>query len=213
MPSNTTSRLPVGLHKVLLIDHTKNMAIKPMQHMDRKDTPAHSSITLSALSAQPKNPKWVLIPMIPDKYRNQTYDVRKQHLHSGFLEQSSTWIREQIPPLTMGIRAHVTPHFLACSHRTVVDIWFSQQTCVEIFPYPVTEPPSHLCKCHCGMQDELVKKRSHSQTYCPLLPKCSKSCISTSHKPVESRQKPDISDSSSKCVVIPARSRLTPSST
>lgn len=151
--------------------------------------------------------------MIPDKYRNQIYDVRKQHLHSGFLEQSSTWIREQIPPLTMGIRAHVTLHFLACSHRSVVDI--STQVCWEtqIFPYPVTEPPSRLCKCHCGMQDELVTKHSHSQTYCPLLPKCSKSCISTSHNPVEPRQKPDISDNSSKCVVIPAISRLTPSST
>lgn len=98
--------------------------------------------------------------MIPDKYRNQIYDVRKQHLHSGFSEQSSAWIREQIPPFTMGIRAHVTPHPLACSHRTVVDT--SAQVCWEtqIFPYPVTKLPSRLCKCHCGMQDELVEKQS-----------------------------------------------------
>jgi len=39
--------LPVGLHKVLLIDHTKNIANKALQYMGRKDTPSHSSISLS----------------------------------------------------------------------------------------------------------------------------------------------------------------------
>lgn len=51
------SKLPVDLHKVLLIDHTKDIVIKPMKHMGKKDTAAHSSITLSALSVQSETPK------------------------------------------------------------------------------------------------------------------------------------------------------------
>lgn len=158
--------------------------------MGRKDIPAHSSITLSTLSAQSENPKWILIPKIPDKYRDQIYEVRKQYLYSGFSEQSSTWIREQILHFTMGIRAHVTPHPLACSHGAVVDI--CAQVCweIQIFPYPVTKLPSCCSKCHWLRHarwacEETPHKGSHSQTYCPLLPKRSKSCITTSHKPVE----------------------------
>lgn len=93
MSLETISRLPLRIHKLLLIDHTKNTAIKSIQHMGRKDTPAHPSIALSALSAQSENPKWILIPNLPDKYKNQIYEVRKQHLYSGFSEQTSTWIR------------------------------------------------------------------------------------------------------------------------